>query len=230
MDDKNKTLETEDLMGIEWRFSEWIMQAGGLTPSNVMEYFSLSPFWDPTSNNALTSLNLIEEAFQLVSKNVKYHPYSGYSWGVAGSDSKPQKDASKEKPTQSASYLQVKNQFNSAIDYMLEMGPNKYAILAQQTRMAEESALKTNQSVPSVLSKSSNQSSTLSQLSNTGKSAHGTPTVSRTNSGIIYNASSDGGMLGTDFNYRGASAAPSPAPHFLPSASVSPSPSQSRMH
>ncbi|KAI8321204.1 MED6-domain-containing protein [Martensiomyces pterosporus] len=42
-----------DLTGIEWRFTEWIVQNGGLRPENVLDYFSLSPFWDPSSNNAI---------------------------------------------------------------------------------------------------------------------------------------------------------------------------------
>ncbi|PVU96164.1 hypothetical protein BB559_002481 [Furculomyces boomerangus] len=53
-----------DLMGIEWHFSEWIVQAGGLSHFNVMEYFSLSPFWDPTSNNAVLSMQTKFNALQ----------------------------------------------------------------------------------------------------------------------------------------------------------------------
>ncbi|ORX90201.1 MED6-domain-containing protein [Basidiobolus meristosporus CBS 931.73] len=46
----------EDLTNLEWRFSEWLVQAGGLNPQNVLEYFSLSPYWDPESNNAILKM------------------------------------------------------------------------------------------------------------------------------------------------------------------------------
>ncbi|KAJ1962545.1 Mediator of RNA polymerase II transcription subunit 6, partial [Dimargaris xerosporica] len=45
-----------NLTGIEWRFTEWLTANGGLRPDNIMEYFSLSPFWDPTSNNAVLKM------------------------------------------------------------------------------------------------------------------------------------------------------------------------------
>lgn len=38
---------------IEWRNDQWLFEFGGLTPENVLEYFSLSPFWDSSSNNAV---------------------------------------------------------------------------------------------------------------------------------------------------------------------------------
>ncbi|PVU97926.1 hypothetical protein BB561_000178 [Smittium simulii] len=57
-------LEVKDLMGIEWRFSEWIFQAGGLNPYNILEYFSLSPFWDPNSNNAVLKMQTQHNTLQ----------------------------------------------------------------------------------------------------------------------------------------------------------------------
>ncbi|PVV02493.1 hypothetical protein BB560_003051 [Smittium megazygosporum] len=57
-------LEVKDLLGIEWRFSEWILHAGGLNSQNVMEYFSLSPFWDPNSNNAVLKMQTQFNALQ----------------------------------------------------------------------------------------------------------------------------------------------------------------------
>ncbi|ORX68045.1 MED6-domain-containing protein, partial [Linderina pennispora] len=55
-----------DLTGIEWRFTEWIGPNGGLRPDNVLEYFGLSPFWDPSSNNAIlrmqTQFNELQNA------------------------------------------------------------------------------------------------------------------------------------------------------------------------
>ncbi|RKP36953.1 mediator complex, subunit Med6, partial [Dimargaris cristalligena] len=47
---------TTNLTDIEWRFTEWLGANGGLRPDNVLEYFSLSPFWDPTSNNAVLKM------------------------------------------------------------------------------------------------------------------------------------------------------------------------------
>ncbi|KAF9934315.1 Mediator of RNA polymerase II transcription subunit 6 [Linnemannia zychae] len=42
-----------NLLNVEWRFHEWIMGVGGLTPDNVLDYFAQSPFWDPSCNNAI---------------------------------------------------------------------------------------------------------------------------------------------------------------------------------
>ncbi|KAI8595175.1 hypothetical protein EDD21DRAFT_420921, partial [Dissophora ornata] len=42
-----------NLLNMEWRFHEWIMGVGGLNPDNVLDYFALSPFWDPECNNAV---------------------------------------------------------------------------------------------------------------------------------------------------------------------------------
>ncbi|KAJ1924258.1 Mediator of RNA polymerase II transcription subunit 6 [Tieghemiomyces parasiticus] len=50
------TLSSANLTGIEWRFTEWLGANGGLRADNVLEYFSLSPFWDPTSNNAVLKM------------------------------------------------------------------------------------------------------------------------------------------------------------------------------
>ncbi|KAG0381108.1 Mediator of RNA polymerase II transcription subunit 6 [Mortierella sp. AD032] len=42
-----------NLLNVEWRFHEWIMGVGGLTPDNVLDYFAQSPFWDSSCNNAI---------------------------------------------------------------------------------------------------------------------------------------------------------------------------------
>ena len=51
---------------LTWHFPEWVTFHGGLTPENVMDYFSESPFWDNTSNNATlrmqTQFNTLQEA------------------------------------------------------------------------------------------------------------------------------------------------------------------------
>ncbi|KAJ1674196.1 Mediator of RNA polymerase II transcription subunit 6, partial [Spiromyces aspiralis] len=46
----------EDKTTIEWHFAEWIAANQGLRKENVLEYFSLSPFWDPNSNNAVVRM------------------------------------------------------------------------------------------------------------------------------------------------------------------------------
>ncbi|KAJ2781822.1 Mediator of RNA polymerase II transcription subunit 6 [Coemansia javaensis] len=45
-----------ELTGIEWRSDQWLFQFGGLRPENVLEYFSQSPFWDSSSNNAVLKM------------------------------------------------------------------------------------------------------------------------------------------------------------------------------
>ncbi|KAF9977858.1 Mediator of RNA polymerase II transcription subunit 6 [Actinomortierella ambigua] len=45
-----------DTMNLEWRFQEWLIGMGGLTPDNVLDYFALSPFWDPSCNNAVLKM------------------------------------------------------------------------------------------------------------------------------------------------------------------------------
>ncbi|KAF9582615.1 Mediator of RNA polymerase II transcription subunit 6 [Lunasporangiospora selenospora] len=61
-----------DLMNIEWRFQEWLMGMGGLNPDNVLDYFALSPFWDPECNNAVlkmqTQFNNLGEMKQRLSE------------------------------------------------------------------------------------------------------------------------------------------------------------------
>ncbi|KAG0317833.1 Mediator of RNA polymerase II transcription subunit 6 [Podila horticola] len=61
-----------DLMNIEWRFQEWLMGMGGLNPENVLDYFALSPFWDPECNNAVlrmqTQFNNLGEMKQRLSE------------------------------------------------------------------------------------------------------------------------------------------------------------------
>ncbi|KAI9504302.1 Mediator of RNA polymerase II transcription subunit 6 [Coemansia spiralis] len=44
------------LTSIEWRSDQWLFQYGGLRPDNVLEYFSQSPFWDSSSNNAVLKM------------------------------------------------------------------------------------------------------------------------------------------------------------------------------
>ncbi|KAJ2501398.1 Mediator of RNA polymerase II transcription subunit 6 [Coemansia sp. RSA 1972] len=46
----------KELTGIEWRSDQWLAQFNGLRPDNVLEYFSQSPFWDSSSNNAVLKM------------------------------------------------------------------------------------------------------------------------------------------------------------------------------
>ncbi|KAG0233989.1 Mediator of RNA polymerase II transcription subunit 6 [Actinomortierella wolfii] len=61
-----------DTMNLEWRFQEWLIGMGGLTPDNVLDYFALSPFWDPSCNNAVlkmqTQFNNLGEMKQKLSE------------------------------------------------------------------------------------------------------------------------------------------------------------------
>ncbi|KAG0369182.1 Mediator of RNA polymerase II transcription subunit 6 [Gamsiella multidivaricata] len=61
-----------NLLNMEWRFHEWIMGVGGLNPDNVLDYFALSPFWDPECNNAVlrmqTQFNNLGEMKQRLSE------------------------------------------------------------------------------------------------------------------------------------------------------------------
>ncbi|KAG0048323.1 Mediator of RNA polymerase II transcription subunit 6 [Gryganskiella cystojenkinii] len=63
-----------DLLNVEWRFQEWLMGMGGLNPDNVLDYFALSPFWDPECNNAIlkmqTQFNNLGEMKQRLSEMV----------------------------------------------------------------------------------------------------------------------------------------------------------------
>ncbi|KAG0030824.1 Mediator of RNA polymerase II transcription subunit 6 [Podila clonocystis] len=63
-----------DLMNIEWRFQEWLIGMGGLNPENVLDYFALSPFWDPECNNAVlrmqTQFNNLGEMKQRLSEMI----------------------------------------------------------------------------------------------------------------------------------------------------------------
>lgn len=43
----------QDLTSVQWRSVEWVMAFGALTPQTVLDYFAQSPFYDPTSNNAV---------------------------------------------------------------------------------------------------------------------------------------------------------------------------------
>lgn len=44
----------DDLTALEWRDTNWVDRHGGLRNAQlVLDYFSLSPFWDPQCNNAL---------------------------------------------------------------------------------------------------------------------------------------------------------------------------------
>ncbi|KAG0008057.1 Mediator of RNA polymerase II transcription subunit 6 [Entomortierella chlamydospora] len=62
----------QNLLNMEWRFHEWIMGVGGLNPDNVLDYFALSPFWDPECNNAVlrmqTQFNNLGEMKQRLSE------------------------------------------------------------------------------------------------------------------------------------------------------------------
>ncbi|KAJ2006626.1 Mediator of RNA polymerase II transcription subunit 6 [Coemansia thaxteri] len=57
----------KELTAIEWRSDQWLFQFGELRPDNVLEYFSQSPFWDPSSNNAVlkmqTQFNDLQHSF-----------------------------------------------------------------------------------------------------------------------------------------------------------------------
>ncbi|KAF9193923.1 Mediator of RNA polymerase II transcription subunit 6 [Haplosporangium sp. Z 767] len=61
-----------NLLNMEWHFHEWIMGVGGLNPDNVLDYFALSPFWDPECNNAVlrmqTQFNNLGEMKQRLSE------------------------------------------------------------------------------------------------------------------------------------------------------------------
>ncbi|KAJ2157600.1 Mediator of RNA polymerase II transcription subunit 6 [Coemansia sp. RSA 552] len=61
----------KELTGIEWRSDQWIAQFGGLRPGNVLEYFSESPFWDPTSNNAVLKMQTQFNELQHASYDLK---------------------------------------------------------------------------------------------------------------------------------------------------------------
>jgi len=38
---------------IQWRSSDWVQYMGGIHSNSVLPYFAKSPFFDPTSNNAV---------------------------------------------------------------------------------------------------------------------------------------------------------------------------------
>ncbi|KAG0338033.1 Mediator of RNA polymerase II transcription subunit 6 [Podila humilis] len=87
-----------DLLNIEWRFQEWLIGMGGLNPDNVLDYFALSPFWDPECNNAVLrmqtqfnnlgemkqrlSLYHVQRAFNEARTSAEFHPSAGYHWNV----------------------------------------------------------------------------------------------------------------------------------------------------
>ncbi|KAJ1831323.1 Mediator of RNA polymerase II transcription subunit 6 [Coemansia sp. RSA 2711] len=65
-------MNNKELTGIEWRSDQWIDQYRGLRPENVLEYFSQSPFWDSSSNNAVLKMqtqfnDLNQESYDLKS-------------------------------------------------------------------------------------------------------------------------------------------------------------------
>ncbi|KAI7854450.1 mediator complex, subunit Med6 [Circinella umbellata] len=48
---------TEDLTGLEWRDTTWIERVGGFQNQQmVLDYFSMSPFWDRQCNNQILSM------------------------------------------------------------------------------------------------------------------------------------------------------------------------------
>ncbi|KAG0239624.1 Mediator of RNA polymerase II transcription subunit 6 [Mortierella sp. GBA43] len=68
----NASNAEQNLLNMEWRFHEWILGVGGLNPDNVLDYFALSPFWDPECNNAVlrmqTQFNNLGEMKQRLSE------------------------------------------------------------------------------------------------------------------------------------------------------------------
>lgn len=46
------------LSHIQWHSLEFILAWGPLTPATVMDYFSLSPFFDRSSNNAVLRMQM----------------------------------------------------------------------------------------------------------------------------------------------------------------------------
>ncbi|KAJ2824721.1 Mediator of RNA polymerase II transcription subunit 6 [Coemansia erecta] len=61
----------KELTGIEWRSDQWIGQFNGLRPDNILEYFSQSPFWDSSSNNAVLKMQTQFNALQTHSYDLK---------------------------------------------------------------------------------------------------------------------------------------------------------------
>ncbi|KAJ1722493.1 Mediator of RNA polymerase II transcription subunit 6 [Coemansia erecta] len=61
---------SKELTAIEWRSDPWIFQFGGLRPDNVLEYFSQSPFWDSSSNNAILKMQTQFNDLQQASYNL----------------------------------------------------------------------------------------------------------------------------------------------------------------
>ncbi|KAI8146337.1 MED6 mediator sub complex component-domain-containing protein [Fennellomyces sp. T-0311] len=48
---------TEDLTSVEWRDTNWIERVGGFQNQQmVLDYFSMSPFWDRQCNNQILSM------------------------------------------------------------------------------------------------------------------------------------------------------------------------------
>ncbi|KAJ2759788.1 Mediator of RNA polymerase II transcription subunit 6 [Coemansia nantahalensis] len=64
-------MAAKELTGIEWRSDQWLMQFGGLRPDNVLEYFSQSPFWDSSSNNAVLKMQTRFNDLQQASYDLK---------------------------------------------------------------------------------------------------------------------------------------------------------------
>ncbi|KAJ2586635.1 Mediator of RNA polymerase II transcription subunit 6 [Coemansia sp. RSA 1722] len=60
----------KELTAIEWRSDQWLFQFGGLRPDNVLEYFSQSPFWDSSSNNAILKMQTQFNDLQQASYNL----------------------------------------------------------------------------------------------------------------------------------------------------------------
>ncbi|KAK4046519.1 Mediator of RNA polymerase II transcription subunit 6 [Microbotryomycetes sp. JL221] len=56
---QQQTLDpSTNLSHIQWRAAEWLLAFGPLTPTTVMDYFVMSPFFDRTSNNATLRMQM----------------------------------------------------------------------------------------------------------------------------------------------------------------------------
>ncbi|KAJ1920702.1 Mediator of RNA polymerase II transcription subunit 6 [Mycoemilia scoparia] len=76
--------ENDELTSMEWYFPEWIAGNQGLHPENVLEYFSLSPFWDPNSNNAVVKMQTQFNALQ--SEDMDLRQMVGVEFAIAYHD------------------------------------------------------------------------------------------------------------------------------------------------
>ncbi|KAI8866320.1 hypothetical protein GQ42DRAFT_126262, partial [Ramicandelaber brevisporus] len=121
------TLDAAKLTAIEWRSPEWLAMYGPLRRENVLDYFSLSPFWDTGCKNANLRMQMRVQLQQQQQQQQQQQMHPGMPVHGAQFVIQKQQRTSAREPARPLAVFYV-------INDCIYMAPDLYSVVSNRIR------------------------------------------------------------------------------------------------